>query len=311
MEPGAPKCWALCRLRGLQQQRHLNGARGQLLRPTEGGRWLVRTGADVHAVRAENFSVAAEEVPEPLRRIWASAVASCGFLLLELARSGGTRQLTACLVPLNLPFWALLTLACSLYLQAPLQGPVAPPALGCWRQGCGVQSLLLVVLLRLHQNLVLEPFVGGPAVAKIGAAGYLASFGLGLQSLGPEASAAHVLGNIWFLLGAYCHAWIFEAHFSGHLCQCLLAQSWFFRQGLMHRQLLFSGAPYAGCFFILFVVRRERNLRVRMEAAKMDVEYSLEVFLVEPLRFCQRLALVYIMVYFATYAMDLWIAFEY
>ena len=39
----------------------------------------------------------------------------------------------------------------------------------------------------------------------------------------PTALVRHVLGNIWFLLGAYCHAWIFEAHFSGHLCQCRLA----------------------------------------------------------------------------------------
>jgi len=101
-KPGAFCPGVLARISGLTKDTKggLNGELGSLLRLTETGRWLVETGRGrTVAIRSENLWPAADEVPESFRRSVAAAVVVTAQLFLELARSGGTRQLTTSTEP--------------------------------------------------------------------------------------------------------------------------------------------------------------------------------------------------------------------
>ena len=101
-KPGAFCPGVLARISGLTKDTKgtgLNGELGSLLRLTETGRWLVSSRGRTVAIRLENLSPAADEVPESFRRSVAAAVALTAQLFLELARSGGTRQLTTSTEP--------------------------------------------------------------------------------------------------------------------------------------------------------------------------------------------------------------------
>ena len=93
-KPGALCPGVFARITGLTNGTGFNGELASLLRLTETGRWLVKSRGRTMAVRSENLSPAADEVPETFRRWVAAAVAVTAQLFLELARSGGTRQLT-------------------------------------------------------------------------------------------------------------------------------------------------------------------------------------------------------------------------
>ena len=105
--PGLHRPGVLARVSGLEATPALNGEVGKLLRLTEEGRWVVQTGAGLSAIRSENLSPAADVVPESLRRLVACAAAVTANLFLELARSGGSRRVTAAAVPVLLAVWGL------------------------------------------------------------------------------------------------------------------------------------------------------------------------------------------------------------
>lgn len=98
-KPGALCPGVLARITGLTKATGFNGELGCLLQLTETGRWLVKTRGRKLAIRCENLSAAADEIPELFRRSVAAAVALTAHVFLELARSGGTRQLTTSTVP--------------------------------------------------------------------------------------------------------------------------------------------------------------------------------------------------------------------
>lgn len=306
-KPGAFCPGVLARISGLTKDTKgtgLNGELGSLLRLTETGRWLVSSRGQTVAIRSENLSPAADEVPESFRRSVAAAVAVTAQLFLELARSGGTRQLTTSIVPLLLLAWTFGTLMGARWLYHPLisyQPPGlwdvgrAPPSQGLLRLGSAICALLLTCIVRIHQNLILKPVftesLQFDAAMMCSEAGYIAALGLTFQSLFTYSSS-----SAW-------HAKLFW-QISPEFSHSSLAQSTIFSVIIAVRRLFIMCAPLVlPNAFLTVPVFRLQGLTGQSHTFRELMRSSSAVF--------QWVSMWYIMVYFSTYAVDFWIAFEY
>lgn len=211
---------------GLERTPHLNGEIGELLRQNEAGRWVVRVRSGLKAVRPENLHPAAAEVPDVARRGLGGAAAATAHLLLELARSGGHRALSAAALPTSLLVWILATLAGCYWLHKPLSSPeavlpgisemgIAPPARGVYRSGSATAGLLLACTVRLYSTLLLPHLADGAAAGRAAESanmGYVAAVGVAVQGVFTLETGLsvqtllHFAGAIAFVLGTIWHA---------------------------------------------------------------------------------------------------------
>eukprot|EP00933_Yihiella_yeosuensis_P038029 TRINITY_DN32003_c0_g1_i1.p1 TRINITY_DN32003_c0_g1~~TRINITY_DN32003_c0_g1_i1.p1 ORF type:complete len:350 (-),score=43.79 TRINITY_DN32003_c0_g1_i1:105-1154(-) len=216
----------IARVGGLTKAPHLNGERGQLVRLTEAGRWVIDIQPGFKAIRPENLFPAADEVPTFGRRGFAAAAAITAHILLELVRSGGLQVLSVVLVPISLLVWTLLTLLGCSWLHYPLGIPevlptiselsIAAPARGVYRSGSATVGILLACTIRLYQTLLLSQFSQTFAEERANLtamAGYVAAAGIAWQGLftlptGPKRSyqkMMHIAGWIAFICGSILH----------------------------------------------------------------------------------------------------------
>jgi len=320
-KPGALCPGVLARITGLTKATGFNGELGCLLQLTETGRWLVKTRGRKLAIRCENLSAAADEIPELFRRSVAAAVALTAHVFLELARSGGTRQLTTSTVPILLLVWTIATLLGARWLHAPLlcYRPVpglwdlgrAPPSQGFLRVGSAICALLLTSMIRIHQNLILKPVFEETlyfdAAMRSAAAGYMAAFGLTMQSLFTYSATSvggllRSLGIVCFFVGAMWHAKIFW-QISPEFFQSFLAQSSVFSLSVAVRRLFIMCAPLAlPNAFVAVPVFQLHDL---------SADHTFRGLMRRSSAVFQWVGMLYIMLYFSTYAVDFWIAFDY
>lgn len=225
-EAGTHKVGAFARVAGLERTPHLNGEIGELVRQTDVGRWVVRVRSGLKAVRPENLHPAAAEIPDAARRGLGGAAAATAHLLLELARSGGHRALSAVMLPACVLLWIVATLAGCYWLHRPLITPeaalpgisemgIAPPARGVYRSGSATVGLLLACTVRLYSMLLLPHLADSNAAARAPEStnmGYVAALGVAVQgvftletSVSPQTSL-HFAGAIAFVLGTMWHA---------------------------------------------------------------------------------------------------------
>eukprot|EP00435_Cladocopium_sp_Y103_P048500 s1473_g14.t1 len=322
-KPGSFCPGVLARISGLTKGTGLNGELGSLLRLTETGRWLVSSRGRTVAIRSENLSPAADEVPESFRRSVAAAVVVTAQLFLELARSGATRQLTTSTVPILLLAWTFGTLMGARWLYHPLisyQPPGlwdlgrAAPSQGLLRLGSAICALLLTCIVRIHQNLILKPVftesLQFDAAMMCAEAGYIAALGLIFQSLFTYSSSPssvsgllRSLGVVSFFVGSAWHAKLFW-QISPEFSHSSLAQSTIFSVIIAVRRLFIMCAPLVlPNAFLTVPVFQLQGLTGHSHTFRELMRSSSAVF--------QWVSMWYIMVYFSTYAVDFWIAFEY
>jgi len=217
---------AFARVAGLERTPHFNGEIGELVRQTDAGRWVVRVRSGLKAVRPENLYPAAAGVPEMARRGLGGAAAATAHLLLELARSGGHRALSAALLPTSVLVWILTTLVGCYWLHRPLSSPetilpgisemgIAPPARTVYRSGSATVGLLLACTVRLYSTLLLPHLVDGAAAGRATESanmGYVAALGIAIQGVFTLETGLsvqtllHFIGAIAFVLGTMWHA---------------------------------------------------------------------------------------------------------
>ena len=329
--PGLHRPGVLARVSGLEATPALNGEVGKLLRLTEEGRWVVQTGAGLSAIRSENLSPAADVVPESLRRLVACAAAVTANLFLELARSGGSRRVTAAAVPVLLAVWAFATLYGARWLHRPLawqEFPLpglwelgsAPPSQGVFRGGCATAAMLLTCLVRLHQNLILKPvFIDKEqlsAALQSTPAGYVAALGLVLQSLELYTSVLltpglrDFMGSVLFLGGSAWHAKTFLV-VSAELSQSAFAQSTVFCMMLSMRRLLVMCAPIVASNASMVIPIFQLKSLPAGDDKRQSNQQTLRLRLKGSIAICQWVLTCYFMLYFSTYAIDFYIAFDY
>mmetsp|Transcript_29830 Transcript_29830/g.36554 ORF Transcript_29830/g.36554 Transcript_29830/m.36554 type:complete len:326 (+) Transcript_29830:7-984(+) len=323
-QPGTLSPGVLARISGLTKGNGLNGELGSLLCLTETGRWLVNSRGRTVAIQSENLSPAADEVPEMFRRKVAASVAITAHIFLELARSGGTRQLTTSTVPVLLLAWALATLLGSRWLYYPLISykPVpglwdlgrAPPSQGFLRLGSAICALLLTSIVRIHQNLILKPVFAESLqfdhAMMCAEAGYLAALGLTCQSMFTYSTSPASIpgflrsfGVVAFYIGSAWHAKLFW-QISPEFFHSSLAQSAVFSLAVAVRRLFIICAPLIlPNAFLTVPAFQLQGLTGHNHTFRELMRSSSAVF--------QWVAMLYFMLYFSTYAVDFWIAFEY
>merc|ERR1740129_1169940 len=260
---GTHRAGVFARVVGLERTPYLNGEIGELLRQTEAGRWVVRVRSGLKAVRPENLYPAAAEVPDAARRGLGGAAAVTAHLLLELARSGGHRALSAAILPTSVLAWILTTLAGCYWLHRPLRSPeailpgisemgIAPPARGVYRSGSATVGLLLACTVWLYSTLLVPHLADGAAAASRAAEsasmGYIAALGVALQgvfTLEPGLSVQtllHFAGAIAFILGTMWHADASNALFTD-LSDTALGMSPAARTAIGVRRVCSEGLP--------------------------------------------------------------------
>lgn len=224
--PGTHRAGVFARVAGLEHAPDLNGEIGELLRQNDEGRWVVRMRTGQKAVRPENLSPAAAEIPEVARRGLGGAAAATAHLLLELARSGGHRAPSAAMLPTSVLVWIVTTLLGCYWLHRPLRCPdsvlpgisemgIAPPTRGVYRSGSATVGLLLACTVRLYSTLLMPHLADGAAAGRATESanmGYIAALGVAVQGIftlemGLSVQTfMHFAGAIAFVLGTMWHA---------------------------------------------------------------------------------------------------------
>eukprot|EP00930_Biecheleria_cincta_P004506 TRINITY_DN105415_c0_g1_i1.p1 TRINITY_DN105415_c0_g1~~TRINITY_DN105415_c0_g1_i1.p1 ORF type:complete len:354 (-),score=59.02 TRINITY_DN105415_c0_g1_i1:88-1098(-) len=324
--PGAHRPGVFAQVVGLAQTPLLNGEVGQLVRLTEAGRWVVRTGSGLKAIKPQNLFPAADEVPESARRMLASAAAVTAYFMLELARSGGSRPFPVVAVPILLVVWTIATLLGSQWLHQPLTLPeaklpglwqlgIAPPARGIFRFGSATVAILLTCTVRLHQGLLLQPELSIAQLAghakQCSSSGYFAALGFAMQGLfSPQADSRLSLGMLLHVLGALCFlissAWHTRVSLliAGELSQSYLAQSLLFRLALALRTLLAWSLPVVAV--VALGALTVLQIRACKSATNKDIlpEESIRCRIISSLAMHQWVLTLHFAFFYSTYLLD-------
>mmetsp|Transcript_91529 Transcript_91529/g.286390 ORF Transcript_91529/g.286390 Transcript_91529/m.286390 type:complete len:323 (-) Transcript_91529:77-1045(-) len=316
---GSHKAGVFARLAGLERTPHLNGEIGELLRQTEAGRWVVRLRCGIKAVRPENLQPATAEVPDAAKRGLSGAAAATAHILLELARSGGTRAPSVAVLPASVLVWTVTTLAGCYWLHRPLRSPeavlpgisemgLAPPARGIYRSGSATIGLLLACTVRLYSTLIVPHIADGGAsgrAAESTSMGYVAALGVAVQGVFTLETGLslqtllHFAGAIAFVLGTMWHADASNALFA-ELGDTALALSPCARAAICVRRACSEGLP-----FILLMVTVGLHLWQwvtgcegkggRLQSAVGLAQWALVLDFA---------------IFYSTYACDLWVVLE-
>ena len=179
--------------------------------------------------------------------------------------------------------------------------------------------MLLTCLVRLHQNLILKPvFIDKEqlsAALQSTPAGYVAALGLVLQSLelytsGLTPGLRDFMGSVLFLGGSAWHAKTFLV-VSAELSQSAFAQSTVFCMMLSMRRLLVMCAPIvASNASMVIPVFQLKSLPPGNDKGQGS-QQTLKLRLKGSIAICQWVLTCYFMLYFSTYAIDFYIAFDY
>eukprot|EP00931_Biecheleriopsis_adriatica_P115998 TRINITY_DN91712_c0_g1_i2.p1 TRINITY_DN91712_c0_g1~~TRINITY_DN91712_c0_g1_i2.p1 ORF type:complete len:328 (-),score=53.36 TRINITY_DN91712_c0_g1_i2:13-996(-) len=312
---------------GLTKTTFLNGQIGQLVKPTEAGRWVVWTKVGRQAIKPENLCPAADEVPEGARRFVAVGAAVTAHCLLELGRSGGSRPMTAAAVPILLMVWTVATLLGCMRLHRPIALPeailpglwelgIAPPAQGVFRGGSAMVAFLLACTVHLHQRLLqpelaMRQLLGESHMGNC--AGYIASLGFALQGLFTPSrrgvsldTLLHAAGALAFLLASAWHMWISLA-IAVELSQSSLAKSVAFRAAMSSRQALALALPVTAIVACgTLPVLELAGYKAKSEDAGIS-SWPMASRIRSIVGLCQWALVLHFAMFYTTYALDFWI----
>eukprot|EP00927_Polykrikos_kofoidii_P064807 TRINITY_DN6044_c0_g1_i1.p1 TRINITY_DN6044_c0_g1~~TRINITY_DN6044_c0_g1_i1.p1 ORF type:complete len:350 (+),score=38.04 TRINITY_DN6044_c0_g1_i1:84-1052(+) len=316
---GSHRAGVYARVAGLERTPHLNGEIGELLRQNEAGRWVVRVRSGLKAVRPENLHPAASQVPDGARRGLGGAAAATAHLLLELARSGGHRALSAAALPTSLLVWILATLAGCYWLHKPLSSPeavlpgisemgIAPPARGVYRSGSATAGLLLACTVRLYSTLLLPHLADGAAAGRAAESanmGYVAAAGVAVQGVFTLETGLsvqtllHFAGAIAFVLGTIWHADASNALFND-LGDTALAVSPVARVAISVRRICSEGLP-------IMLLMVPVGLQIWQWSSGCESKGGR---LQNVIGLAQWALVINIAVFYCTYACDFWVVLE-